>query len=74
MVRVDPGDKAAECERAIEVIADPERRAVLNSLRSLWLALGNKQALFGPSGRPGPLWAISQIRTESMSVCRHAMH
>jgi hypothetical protein len=74
MVRLDPWDKAAECERAIEVIADPERRAVLNSLRSLWLALSNKQALFAPSGRAGPLWAISQIHTELMSVCRDAMH
>jgi hypothetical protein len=74
MVRLDPWDKAAECERAIEVIADPERRAVLNSLRNLWLALGNKQAFFGPSGPAGPLWAISQIHTELMSVCRHAMH
>ena len=74
MVRVDPWDKAAECERAIEIVADPERRVVLSSLRSVWLALGNKQALHYGTGQGGPVSAIAQIHTELMSVCRHAMH
>jgi len=71
---VDPWDKAAECERAIEIVADPERRVVLSSLRSVWLALGHKQAHFDRAARAGPLSAIAQIHTELMSVCRHAMH
>lgn len=74
MVYVDPWDKAAECERAIEIVADPEQRAVLNSLRSVWLALGSKQDLLDRSGQAGPLSTISQIHNELMSACRHAMH
>jgi hypothetical protein len=47
MLRVDSLGKAAECERAIEIIADPERRVVLNSLRRVWIALANKERSLG---------------------------
>jgi hypothetical protein len=72
MLRVDPWDKAAECERAIEVVADPERRVVLESLRSLWIALGNEQPLFAERAHQLP--TIAQIHAELMSVCRNGMH
>jgi|HubBroStandDraft_6_1064221.scaffolds.fasta_scaffold267577_3 hypothetical protein len=71
---VDPWGKAAECERAIEVVADPERRVVLNSLRSLWIALGSEQSSFDGRELAGQLSTIAQIHTELMSVCRDAMH
>jgi hypothetical protein len=71
---VDPWGKAAECERAIEVVADPERRVVLNSLRSLWLALGHEQTSVDGLERAGQLSTIAQIHIELMSVCRNAMH
>jgi len=73
MLEVDPWGKAAECERAIEIVADPERRVVLNSLRSLWLALGS-QPSFKELERAGRLSTIAQIHIELMSVCRSAMH
>jgi hypothetical protein len=41
MFQIDPKVKAAECERVIRVVADPDRRSVLISLRSLWVSLGN---------------------------------
>jgi hypothetical protein len=72
MLHVDPWDKAAECERAIEVVADPERRVVLESLRSLWVALGNEQPLFAEQARQ--LSTITQIHAELMPGCRNAMH
>jgi hypothetical protein len=74
MLQLDPWGKAAECERAIEIVADPERRIVLNSLRSVWIALGNKQTSFSGPGRAGHLSTIAQIHTELMTACRHAMH
>jgi hypothetical protein len=73
MLQVDPWGKAAECERAIEIVADPERRVVLDSLRSVWIALGNKQTSFD-SGRAGHISTIAQIHTELMTGCRYAMH
>ena len=74
MSLVDPWGKAAECERAIEVVADPERRIVLNSLRSLWIALGNERSFFDELKRADQLSTIAQIHVELMSVCRNAMH
>jgi hypothetical protein len=74
MFLVNPWDKAAECARAIKVVADPERRIVLDRLRSLWVALGNEQSLVGAAERAGQLSTITQIHVELMSACRNAMH
>ena len=74
MVHLDPWGKAAECERAIAAVADPERRVVLCSLRSLWIALGNERASFDGFQRAGQLSTIAQIHSELMSACRNAMH
>ncbi len=73
-LQVDPWGKAAECTRAIELVADPERRMVLDSLRSLWLALCSQQSFFDRPDRADQLSTIAQIHTELMSVCRRAMH
>jgi hypothetical protein len=72
MLQVDPWGKAAECERAMEIVADPERRVVLSSLRRVWVALGNKQSV--PPEQAGQLSNIAQIHTELMSICKNAMH
>jgi hypothetical protein len=70
MLRIDPWAKAAECERAIHLVADPERRSVLISLRSLWIALGNG----GRSGQAGDVPKIAQIHAELLSLYKTAMH
>jgi hypothetical protein len=74
MLQIDPWVKAAECERAIRVVADPERRSVLISLRSLWVALGNEEAIFERSRQSGQVPMIAQIHAELMSLYRNAMH
>lgn len=74
MVRVDPWGKAAECERAIEIVADPERRVVLSSLRSVWIALAKKERFHGAPETVGELSTITQIHAELMSACKNAMH
>jgi hypothetical protein len=73
MSHVDPWDKAAECERTIKIVADPERRVVLDSLRSLWIALGNRQS-FDRVEQAGQLSTIVQIHAELMLTFRNAMH
>ena len=73
MLQLDPWSKAAECDRANEFIADPDRRIVLESLRSFWVAMCNELSLLD-QGRVGPLSIINQIHTELMAVCRRAMH
>ena len=74
MVQVDPWGKAAECERAMEIVADPERRVVLRSLRSVWVALGIRRSFLETPEQAGQLSTIAQIHAELMSVCKNAMH
>jgi hypothetical protein len=74
MLQIDPWVKAAECDRAIRVVADPERRSVLISLRSLWVALGKEESTFDRSRQAGRVPMIAQIHAELMSLYRNAMH
>ena len=73
MLHVDPWSKAAECDDAIERVADPERRIVLESLRSYWIALGNEPPL-APSRLRTQLSTIDLIHTQLMAGWRRAMH
>jgi hypothetical protein len=73
MLQIDPWVKAAECERAIRVVADPERRSVFISLRSLWVALGSEEAIDW-SRQAGQMPKIAQIHAELMSLYKTAMH
>jgi len=83
LLHVDPWSKAAECDRAIERVADPERRTVLESLRSFWIELGNELPTAGArhgadhstrSRLQPQLSTITQIHTQLMAGCRSAMH
>jgi hypothetical protein len=74
MQQIDPWVKAAECERAIRVVADPEHRSVLLSLRSLWIALGNEETIFDRSKQAGQVPKIAQIHAELMFSYKNAMN
>jgi len=74
MILLDSWSKAAECERAMAVVADPERRIVLNSLRDLWIALANRQSWLAQPEQAARLSMIVEIHTQLMWGCRSAMH
>jgi hypothetical protein len=74
MLQIDPWIKAAECERAIGVVADPERRSVLISLRALWVALGKEESVFDRFRQAGQVPKIAQIHAELMSLYKNAMN
>jgi hypothetical protein len=74
MLQIDPWVKAAECERAIRLVADPERRSVLISLRSLWVTLGNEVSIFDASGQVGQVLKIAQIHAELLFSYKSAMN
>jgi hypothetical protein len=69
---LDPRTKAAECDHAIERVADPERRVVLERLRLLWLDICH--SLIDRPDQTSHLSAIAQMHTEFMAGCRTAMH
>ena len=72
MFQIDPQVKAAECERIIRVIADPERRSVLISLRNLWVSLGNDKPYSDRSRQTVSI--IAQIHAELMCSYKNAMN
>jgi hypothetical protein len=74
MLILDPWSKAVECDRAIERVADPERRIVLESLRSVWIEVCDSHSLLDEPDRAEDLSMIDQIHTELMAACRTAMH
>jgi hypothetical protein len=84
VLHVDPWSKAAECDHAIERVADPERRIVLESLRSFWIALGNELPLspaHDADDQLSTVWqlrmqlsTVDQIHTQLMAGYRRAMH
>jgi hypothetical protein len=74
MLLLDPWSKAAECDRAIERVADPERRIVLESLRSVWVEVGDCLSLCGGPEASADLSLIEKIHTELMAGCWSAMH
>jgi hypothetical protein len=47
---------------------------VLNSLRSVWIALANKERFLRSSDPAGEVSTIAQIHAELMSACKNAMH
>jgi hypothetical protein len=49
MSQVDPWEKAAECARAIQISHDPHRKAVLNNLQQMWVALATERSFWGLS-------------------------
>lgn len=72
-ILLDPWSKAAECDRAIERVADPERRVVLESFRRLWLDVCKSLSVDRPD-QMNHLLAIAQMHTEFLAGCRAAMH
>jgi len=41
MLQIDPWERAAECERALQTANDPTRREILTDVRDLWIGLAN---------------------------------
>jgi hypothetical protein len=74
MLSLDPWSKAAECDRAIERVADPERRIVLESLRSVWVEICDSVSAFDQPEQSQTLSLIAEIHTELIISCRMAMH
>jgi hypothetical protein len=39
---IDPWEKAADCERSLLTAVDPQKQAILTSLRELWISLATE--------------------------------
>jgi hypothetical protein len=74
MLVLDPWGRAAECDSAIERTADPERRIVLERLKSIWVALCSALSLLEDPGHADQFSVVAQIHTELIAASRTAMH
>jgi hypothetical protein len=60
MTTIDPWEKATECERCLQISDDPERRAIFEMLRDLWVALRNEK----------PLMTVTEFAKEIDTIAR----
>jgi hypothetical protein len=74
MRAVDPRAKAAECDRVIERVSDPERRLVLEKLRSVWIDLCAPAEPTYESDRAIDISTLVEIHNNLMATSRMAMH
>jgi hypothetical protein len=63
-------ERAAECERAVEQIADPQRRVVLGMLREMWIAIGNESPYLSPSMLDEQVGLLEKIHLSALASAR----
>jgi hypothetical protein len=61
---VDPWEKAADCERSAQAASDPQRRAVLEKLRDLWVALANQRDVMSQADLAKEVEVINQMHIQ----------
>jgi hypothetical protein len=74
MSSIDPWEKAADCERAIKSVADPERRTVLANLRDLWIALGSQCELMSSDEMAQEAEAIGRLHADLYAGGERRLH
>jgi hypothetical protein len=74
MSSIDPWEKAADCERAIKSVADPERRTVLANLRDLWIALGSQCELMSSDEIAQEAEAIGRLHADLYAARDRRLH
>jgi hypothetical protein len=67
MTNVDPWEKAADCERSLEVATDPQKRSILTKLRDLWITLGNDCSLVSEAELAKNAESINRMHIELMA-------
>ena len=61
MLRVDPWEKAADCERALRLTLDPVHRANLTNIREFWISLATKRPFLSENEFAQQVEAISRF-------------
>jgi hypothetical protein len=64
MLKIDPWERAAECERALRAANDPTRRQILTDVRDLWIGLANARSLLPRAEFDEQVETINRIHAE----------
>ncbi|HEY8440215.1 MAG TPA: hypothetical protein VIK79_02070 [Xanthobacteraceae bacterium] len=73
MEKSDLFARAAECERALHVATDADRRSGLERLRKAWLTLAHDQQLAGDPEMQEAITALRRLHAEIAAV-RATLH
>ncbi len=74
MSMVDPWEKAAECERAIETATNRGLRTALTYLRELWIALGKQRNFLSADDMAREIEAVGRLQVELTAMDELAFH
>jgi hypothetical protein len=64
MFQIDPWERAAECERALQAEVDSTHREILTDVRDLWIGLANTRSLLPRSQFDEQVETINRIHAE----------
>jgi hypothetical protein len=67
-------DRAAECERLMSRVSDPVKKATLEQLRNLWIALANESPSFTRQVLAREIAAIERIQSSLGGSLRETAH
>jgi hypothetical protein len=74
MSEVDPWEKAAECQRAVQAAIDPQQQTILTHLRNLWIALGNERDSMSADDLANEVEAIGRLHVELINSQQRILH
>lgn len=61
---IDPWERAAQCHRQVSAANDPERKAIFENLRELWIAIGNAQAMVTTADLAEEIEAVDRLHVD----------
>jgi hypothetical protein len=64
MFQLDPWEKAADCQRALQAAVDSNQRQVLTNVRDLWIALANQLSFLTKAEFEEQIQAINCIQAD----------
>jgi hypothetical protein len=64
MWRMDPWEKAADCERALRLTIDPVHREYLVNIREFWISLANKRPFLSEDAFARQAEAIGRLHAD----------
>jgi hypothetical protein len=69
--RGDLLEKAAACDRALNVVTNPEHREALRRLQKLWKALAEKRSALLKARFADEILLLNQLQTEISNAALH---
>ncbi|HWY88961.1 MAG TPA: hypothetical protein VNX28_19765, partial [Gemmataceae bacterium] len=60
-------DKAADCERAMNMVSDPHERIALKILREMWISLANESVGFSECDLTKQIAAIEELQCAAVN-------